>query len=270
MRIELDGATTDASLTLPDGPVRGGCVALHPAGEGARDQPLLRHLAALLPRLGVAVLLHDRRPAPPGQDVPLEVQAADGLRVARALRAKVGDVPVGVWGWSQGAWAAALAAERDPAVAFLVVVASCGVSPAAQMRFGTARRLRDAGHGEDAVAELLRTRRAHEDALRGQLPREDAQAVLDGVAGRPWRHLAWLPDRLDPEDRWPDLDHDPAASFAATRCPVLAVWGEDDSWVPVDASEAVWRVARPDGLTVLRLPGVGQGPSRATAGTSPP
>lgn len=88
------------------------------------------------------------------------------------------------------------------------------------------------------------------------------QRLLDHVAAQPWSDLAWLPDRMSPGDRWPDMDVDPRPVFAATACPVLAVWGEDDPWVPMPEpeSEAAWRAAAADRLTVLRLPGVGHGP----------
>lgn len=157
MQLDVDGVTLPLSLALPRGAVLGGLVALHPSQDPSRDQPLMRHLAATLPKHGVAVLLHDRRPSMDG-DVPLDVQAADALAVAAHLRESVGDVPIGMWGWSQGAWAAALAASIDRSVAFLVVVGSVGVTPAAQMRHGTAEHLRRAGFGENDVAELLVSR----------------------------------------------------------------------------------------------------------------
>lgn len=257
---DLNGLRRTVTLALPAGPVRGGCVALHPANDGSRQQSLMHHLADTLPDHGIAVLLYDRRPSPNGEDVPLRVQASDALAAAGVLRSHVGGVPVGMWGWSQGAWAAALAASMDTSVAFLVVVASVGVTPAAQMRHGTAEHLRRSGFEEDAIAELMRVRALYEDAHRGLATRDEAQQALDSIATRPWRHLAWLPDRLAREHAWADLDFDPEPVFAATRCPVLAVWGEDDPWLPVDDSEAAWGRAAADRLTVLRLPGVGHGP----------
>lgn len=259
MHHDVVGARLQLSLTKPDGPVTGGVVALHPSEDPSRTQSLLEHLATALPPFGVAVLLHERRPWPGGRDVPLGVQAEDALAVADRLRAEVGDVPVGLWGWSQGAWAASLAAA-DSATAFLVVVASVGVSPAAQMRYGTAERLRRAGFGSDAVEELLTVRLAYESALRGDSEPAQAQARLDQIAHRPWRHLAWLPQQVPPTGTWADMDFAPEPVFARTRCPVLAVWGEDDPWVPVDDSEAAWRRAAGDRLSVLRLPGTGHAP----------
>ncbi len=258
--LELEGATVPVSLFVPEGVVRGGLVALHPSDDPSRLQPLLMHLSTVLPRHGVAVLLHDRRSTPnPSRDVPLQVQAQDAHAVAAALRDVVGEAPVGFWGWSQGAWAATLAAAQSDA-AFLVLVGSAGVSPAEQMRWATCEHVREQGYGEAAVAQLSHARFTYEAALRGDAPPAEAQAALEGVAGEPWSHLAWLPDHFDGVGAWIDMDFDPAAALSRTNCPVLAVWGEDDEWVPVDASEAAWRAAAGARLTVLRLPGVGHGP----------
>ena len=121
-----------------------------------------------MPR-GVAVLRFDRRPSSAG-DVPFEIQADDALEALGELRAQpeTGSAPLGLWAWSQGAWAAAVAAARSPDVAFLVLLAACGVSPAEQMRYGTAEQLRRNGYDDDRnrCASWPSSARALEDALR--------------------------------------------------------------------------------------------------------
>jgi hypothetical protein len=101
-QVRLRGVTVPVTLAVPRCDVRGGLVALHPADDPRRNQPLLRHLAEVLPEHGVAVLLHDRRPATElsGDTVPLRLQAEDAHAVAAALREALGPVPVGFWGWS--------------------------------------------------------------------------------------------------------------------------------------------------------------------------
>jgi uncharacterized protein len=90
-------------LTVPDGPVSGGLVALHPASDGSWRQFLFEHLVdTVLPR-GIAVLRYDRRSSPSGKDVPFVVQAEYALEALAALGYEVDDVPVGLWAWSQGA-----------------------------------------------------------------------------------------------------------------------------------------------------------------------
>lgn len=260
--LAAEGADLPATLTLPEGPVAAGIVPLHPASDGSRRQLLFDHLADTVEPRGLAVLRFDRRPSSRDEDVPFEVQADDALLALGALRDEVGDVPLGLWAWSQGAWAAALAAARLPEIAFLVLLAACGVSPAVQMRYGTAEQLRRNGYGdEDALRELAELRAALEDALRDRGRLDTAQAVVDRHAERPWFPLAHVPRTLDPAADWPDMDFDPAPVLASVRCPVLLFYGEEDEWTPIEPSIAAWERSGNEKLTVVRLPGADHAPT---------
>jgi pimeloyl-ACP methyl ester carboxylesterase len=260
---ELTVAGLAATLTLPEDPVRGGVVPLHPASDGSRRQFLFDHLADTLVPRGVAVLRFDRRPSSAG-DVPLESQADDALQALRELHAQpeIGSAPLGLWAWSQGAWAAAVAAARSQDVAFLVLLAACGVSPAEQMRYGTAEQLRRHGHGDDqALNELAELRAALEDAVRDRNRFAASQAVIDHYADRQWFPLAYVPRTLDPAADWVDMDFDPAPTLARVRCPVLLFYGEEDAWTPIEPSIAAWERAGNRNLTVVRLPGTDHTPT---------
>jgi uncharacterized protein len=258
------GTELPATLTLPDGRVRGGVVPLHPASDGSRRQFLFDHLADTLAPRGLAVLRFDRRPSPNDEDIPFTTQADDALEALRLLRAQpeVGSMPLGLWAWSQGAWAAALAATRSPEVAFLVLLAACGVSPAEQMRYGTAEQLRRNGYGDaEALAELAELRGALEDALRDPGRIDAAQAVVDRYADRPWFPLAYVPRTLDPAADWPDMDFDPGPVLASVRCPVLLFYGEADEWTPIEPSIAAWQRSGTEELTFVRLIGADHAPT---------
>jgi pimeloyl-ACP methyl ester carboxylesterase len=263
---ELTVADLPATLSLPETLTRGGLVPLHPAGDGSRHQFLFEHLVETLVPREIALLRFDRRPSPEDEDVPFAVQADDALEALRVLREHIGSAPVGLWAWSQGAWAAALAAARSQDVAFLVLLAACGVSPAEQMRYGTAEQLRRNGHGDDeALGELAELREALEDAVRDPGRLAAAQALVDRYAERPWFPLAHVPRTLAPSADWPDMDFDPAPILADVHCPVLLFYGEDDEWTPVEPSIAAWRRAAAKAgdteLTVVRLPGTGHAPT---------
>lgn len=263
LKVESDGTELPATLTLPADRVRGGIVPLHPASDASRQQFLFEHLTETLVPRGVVVLRFDRRPSPTGEDVPFAVQADDALRALHTLRAQpeVGSAPIGLWAWSQGAWAASVAAARSEEVAFLILLAACGVSPAEQMRYGTAEQLRRHGHGEDAQRELAELRGALEDALRDRGRRESAQALVDRYADRPWFPLAYVPRTLDPSAHWRDMDFDPAPILAEVRCPVLLFYGEQDEWTPIEPSIAAWRRGGSADLTVVRLAGTDHAPT---------
>ncbi|WP_033337884.1 alpha/beta hydrolase family protein [Catenuloplanes japonicus] len=251
MELLIDGRLP-ATLDTPAGP-RGAVVVLHGAGEPQRSYFLYAHLARVLPAAGVAVLRYDRRPWKHG-DVPFDVQAADAVAAVTEVRRRIGDVPVGLWAWSQGGWPAAeVAATHPDLVAFLVLVAVSGVSPARQMRFGTARQLLLRGYDESVLADLAALRTALEEARRGRMP--DAQQVVDRYADRPWFPLAYVPRDLR-AGTWDDMDYDPEPVIARVTCPVLLCYGESDEWTPAEDSIAVWeRAAATDDLTVSRLPG---------------
>src|SRR5207237_10738849 len=117
--------------------------------------PLYRHLHETLPPRGIGVATFDRRGDGESEGEPtrgrFEAQAADALAVAAALGAKC----VGLWGYSQGAWVAPLAATLSADVAFVITIAATGVTPAEQMLYANARQLAKAGYGP-AVLERAR------------------------------------------------------------------------------------------------------------------
>jgi uncharacterized protein len=256
------GARLAASLTLPEGSCRAAAVALHPADDPSREQFLFEHLARVLPERGVAVLRYDRRASPPDRDVPCQLQAEDLAHGLTALTEVTGPVPTGLWGFSQGAWVALLTAARRADIAFLVLVGCSAVSPARQMRYGTAEQLRRAGFGPGCLAELARLRAAYEGYERGRLARPQAQQVVDAYAGRAWFGLSWVPRILPEAPDWDDMDFDPAVSISQIRCPVLAFYGADE-WVPVPESIGIWRAAYPDParLAIHELPGTAHHPT---------
>lgn len=257
----LVAETLRGALTTPASAVRAGLVALHPAGYPSRDFPLLRHLADALPGHGVAVLRFDRRaPRTPGGDVSLHAQAADAISAVGELRAATSpDLPVILWGFSQGAWVAMIAAHQA-AVAGIVLVGASGVSPAAQMRYTSTRQVREAGFGEEDVAEMLAIRGLWEDALRAG-DAEGAQRALEQASGRPWLAAAWLPEpgEVDPDEDEFEFDFDPGPVIRSLPCPLLAVIGDDDRWVPLAESVAVLATA-PD-VELLYVPGGDHAPT---------
>ncbi|HKC77035.1 MAG TPA: alpha/beta hydrolase [Gaiellaceae bacterium] len=259
---ELTVGDLPATLSLPDGPARAGVVPLHPAADGSREQYLFEHLVDTVVPRGVAVLRFDRRPPDADEDIPFEVQADDAVRALRLLRAEIGSAPVGLWAWSQGAWAAVLAASRSSEVAFLVLLAACGVSPAEQMRYGTAEQLQRNGYADArSLGELAELRTAFEDFLRDRSRLAASRAVIDRYADRPWFPFAHVPPTLDPADDWSDMDFDPAPILAGVHCPVLLFYGEEDEWTPIEPSIAAWREAGSTDLTVVRLPGTDHAPT---------
>jgi uncharacterized protein len=258
LRIERDGFTLAGSYS-PAGQTA--LVAVHGAGEGTRESPLLRHLHELLPPHGIGVVTFDRRgegestgDATRGR---FDLQADDALAVLRAIDAE----RVGLAGYSQGGWVAPIAATLSDEVAFLVLVASIGVTPSEQMMVACERQLRLAGYGDDVVERALDLRRRFEHWIHTTAPQPDEALAADlwAAIDEPWAGQLWLPPTLLDEEGvglWIDeMDFDPRPIFARVRVPTLSFYGADDSWAPVEASADAWREARGDEVDVVVVPG---------------
>lgn len=216
-------------------------VALHGAGDGTRDSsPLYGNLHETLPPRGIGVATFDRRGEGESEGEPtrgrFEAQARDGLAVAAAL----GTDSVGLWGFSQGAWVAPLAATLSADVAFVVTIAATGVTPAEQMLYANQRQLELAGYSPEVV-EWARTLRLQLEAwVHDAGPPPNLTEAID----EPWFPLTYLPPSTFDEEAkqvWiAEMNFDPRPVFAAVRVPVLAFYGELDSTSPVEPSVAAW------------------------------
>ena len=255
LKIERNGFALAASYS-PAG--EKAVVALHGAGEGTRESPLYTHLHELLPPAGIGVVTFDRRgegestgDATRGR---FDLQADDAVAVLRAVDAE----RVGLWGISQGGWIGPIAAAGSDEVAFLVLVASTGVTPSEQMMYAVERQLRIAGYGDDVVERVLDLRRRFEANVHSPGPDDELAADLMSALDEPWVGLLWLPPTLlDEESRglWiEEMDFDPRPSFAQVRVPTLCFYGAADSWTPVEPSVEAWRAARGDDVEIVVIP----------------
>ena len=234
-------------------------VALHSANEGTRRSRVYRHLHELLPPAGIGVVTFDRRGEGNSTGEPsrgrFQVQVEDALAVVGAL-----DVTrIGLWGLSQGAWIGPLAAVASAEVAFLVLVASTGVTPSAQMMYAVGCQLRLAGHGS-VVDDVLDLRRRFEAWVHVPDP-DGARALaseLRSASDTAWWPHAWLPDDLPDAEgrrRWiEEMDFDPVPAFAGVTVPTLLIYGAADSWTPVAPSVAAWRAACAGDIEIVVIP----------------
>jgi uncharacterized protein len=271
LRVESAGASLAVTYTSA-GPTA--LVALHGAAEGTRDFTLYRHLHDVLPSAGIGVATFDRRGEGQSSGEPsrgrFDAQADDALAVVRAL----GVPRVGLWGFSQGSWVAPFAAVRSDEVAFLVLLAATGVTPAEQMRYAVREQLERAGYGDDVIARALALRVQFGEWLRSGRNVVPLKAALQVSSDEEWWKLAFLPtpNTLNESIRRRICDEmffDPKPVIARVRVPTLLIYGDDDSWTPVQASVDVWRRARQDAVDVVVVRGTGHEPKLASGTISP-
>jgi pimeloyl-ACP methyl ester carboxylesterase len=258
LRVERDGFALAGSYS-PAGETA--LVALHGAAEGTRDYALYRHLHEVLPSAGIGVVTFDRRgegeSTGDGTRGRFDLQVEDALAMLQAVEVE----RVGLWGISQGGWIGPLAAAASDDVAFLVLIASTGVTPAEQMMYAVERQLRLAGYGDGVVERALDLRRRFEEWVHTRAPEPDERLAADLWAGldEPWWGQVWLPPTLLDEESvrlWTEeMDYDPRPAFAHVRVPTLLFYGDADSWTPVEDSVDAWRAARGSEVEVVVVPG---------------
>jgi len=273
VRVDSGGATLVGSYSRAGSTA---VVAVHGASEGTRDWYLYRHLHDVLPPAGVGVVTFDRRGEGASSGEPsrgaFAVQAEDALALVDVIDAD----RVGLWGISQGGWVAPLAATRSKRIAFLVLLATPGVTPAAQMRYAVAEQVRRAGFGAGVVARAVALREQAERWVRGEdVPGLDGE--LAAARREPWWRLAFLPDGLPPEHEADsarraiaeEMFFEPEPVFGQVRIPTLLFYGDDDGWTPVEPSIAAWRRARGDQVEIVILAETGHEPRLPSGSISP-
>lgn len=265
------------TLFIPGSPgPHAAVVLLHGSGPQTRESPIY-YFADQFARNGIAALIYDKRNT--GRtDIPATQQgggtlsdfandAAAAIRYLRAFPAIVDPRRIGLWGSSEGAWIAPMAAERIEGVAFLVLVSGGGVSPARHALHDEEVRLRARGlNGTEFRRAMALVRLAHE-YVRSQ---SDAdwnrfERQLDQSRGESWfpaidSFPIKLP-RLSPAWKDPDLDYDPVPLLERLRVPVLVVLGAEDEVTPITArvTRAALRKAGNTDYLVRQIPGADHG-----------
>ncbi len=240
------GVTLSGTLYVPK--VEGripAVIVFHAASSPTRDNPLYVHLAEMLPPLGIAVFVFDRRGSGKSggtiENTDYTTLADDGISAQRMLAqdTRIDARRIGFWGLSQGGWLSLLAASRSPQAAFAIAISAPMTTPDVQMNFAVANILRIKGYSQSDVDQAIATRSAVDDFLRGRRDRASTQRMLDAATIKPWFVHTYLDKTFrDPDQSgWAkEMRHDPLATLAAVKQPTLVVYGSADPWVPVQIS----------------------------------
>jgi pimeloyl-ACP methyl ester carboxylesterase len=276
--IEVGGYRLAATLWTPPGPgPHPAAVELHGAGPGLRSD-YIATVREAFSRGGLAVLAWDR----PGcgestgdwQRQTLEQRAEEAIAAVHFIQQhpEIDPARVGLWGQSQGANVASLVAARSSEVAFVAATSPAGITLAELQVYGLERWLRAEDTPEEQIRAAIDCARAIQDANRRGESYAKVEADMLGPARRePWGRYLTSPPMPNAEtwEYWrargglPDQDLDPVAIWEYVRCPVLAVWGERDTVMPVSEvalrTAAALAVAGNRDAAVRVFPGAGHG-----------
>jgi pimeloyl-ACP methyl ester carboxylesterase len=249
IRFEANGNSLTGVLVLPATP------GPHPAivfvnGSGGADRTgngvfpyLWRHFA----RQGFACLSWDR-PGVGQSSGDFETQsfpdrAAEALAAVRWLRARSdirGD-QVGLWGFSQGAAVAPLAASESSDVAFVIEVSGHQLPAWQQDLYRVEAELKADGFSKADIAKAMEIARLRMGLMRDAGHFEELDETQKEWMGRPWFAYVHVCDRKRFESGQLTVQFDPGPCWEKVCCPVLAIHGEKDTSTPPDLSLAAIR-----------------------------
>lgn len=244
-----DAVSLEGTLSVPedDGPHPAIAIA-HSSGGGSRDEPYYRFHADWFARSNIATLRFDRRGSGAStgsfETADFGDLADDLLAGVDRLRRHddIDSARIGVWGHSQGGWIGPEAVSRSTDIAFCVIVAGAGVSPAEQMTFYTRRQLEKQGYDEGAIEEAIALRELVDDYYRGVLSKSRLLNAIDEAKDEPWCTTSRddIPEDVTVTKWYHELDYDPVPALEAVGQPTLVVCGGADRLMPNEDSVPVW------------------------------
>lgn len=220
-------------------------VVTHSASSPLGNASLYDHLKAMLPALGIAVFTYDRRGS--GQSGTRDAGgnfttlADDAVAAVQSLKSdpRIDPKRIGTWGLSQGGWISPLAASRSGDIAFVISVSAPVVTADVQMIFSSTNHLRANGYAQADIDQMVATRKAVDDYMRGTASREAAQRLVDGAKTKPWFKYLYMGETV--RDRavsgWrKEIENDPLTNLTSVAVPTLILYGAHDAVVPVAES----------------------------------
>ena len=219
-------------------------------GDGPRDRSFSGYYNAIFQaflQIGVGCLSWDKpgvgqstSPYGPYQrDKPQSFYQRSGeLRKAidyLKARSDIDPEQIGCWGISQAGWIMPMVAAQSPDIRFIIAVTCPAQSAIIQSDYATRLRLMASGISEDSIKRVL----AYEQAENKLLPNPHPSMAF-------WQFLAGKPNRW-PEQYARSADDDgsflidPLPYWRTIRCPVLAIFAQNDQNVNPTVSADLYR-----------------------------
>jgi len=243
--------TIGGTLILPEG-TGGHPVIIVTPGDYGTNRNQLRLWAHNYVSHGIAAFVFDSRGA--GESTgevggnSFSDLANDVLACVQALKAR-GDIEpggIGLFGFSNSAWTASLAASRSPDVAFLILQSLSAVTPAwKQEVFRAETQLRVDGFSESVVKQGADFMRMKFEVARTGEGWDRLQAIMQDPANQRWIPYTNPPSSLERTrlNYKNAMTYDPVPALQALGIPVLALWGDKDTFVPAPQSISIFKQA---------------------------
>lgn len=252
-------------------------VLAHGAGDSKRSFSVYTFYAKYFSERGIAVFVFDKRGVGDSEGTYTEGEIhfdslADDLAAAFKFASHLPVVSKkrsGILGISQAGWVIPLAMQKIDTLAFVVNISGPSVPPYYSDEFYDGNELRDDGFTEEEIRDIAEYKRTIARYVGTFDNRGAALAAKERYKERPWFNKLGFTPTLAPEEtlRLPRYNHyrreafDPAPYWNKPSVPVLCLFGDKDSHIPVDTIarrfEALFREKKFTDYTVQRYPDAG-------------
>ncbi len=242
------GVTLGGTLILPTSKGRFPVVIVTP-GDFGSNRNQLRMFAHNFVSRGIGALIFDSRGAGESTGVAnsnsFSDLADDVLAAVEKLknRTDVNPQVIGLFGFSNSTWTVSLAASRSKDVAFLILQSFIGVEPWKQDIFRALTQLRVDNFPESTIKRAADFMQMKFEVARTGEGWDKLQAIMEKSAGERWLSYTNMSRSLERLRQLYQtvMTYDPVPALENLRIPVLAYWGGNDSYVPVEETIKIFK-----------------------------
>lgn len=242
--------TLGGTLILPPKTGRHPVVIITP-GDFGTNRNQLRWWAHNYASRGIAALIFDSRGAGASGGSSgfnkFEDLADDLIAGVKMLKTRTDINPkqIGLFGFSNSAWIVSLAASRSKDVSFLILQSFSGIPPHKQEIFRAETQLRVDKFPESTIKQGADFMRLKFEAARIGTGWEEIAKIMDRSRGEGWLAYTNPPRSLEVLQRYwqSTANYNPALALENVKIPVLAFWGENDTYVPTQESMLIFKQA---------------------------
>lgn len=155
---------------------------------------------------------------------------------------------IGLWGISQGGWILPLAASMSTDVAFLIPISGPGITPKEQGQYANEHFFKASGLSEKDVERAKDFMATFDKLAQEDAPTQKVFELIEKFKNDAWfRVIAPAVGDFSKAFAFSKNlareNYDPVAILEKVRCPVLAIWGEEDMLVPAQKSKEIFEQA---------------------------
>lgn len=173
--------------------------------------------------------------------------ANDVLAGVNALKTRddINQQKIGLFGFSNSTFTVTLAASRSKDVSFLILQSLVGVPGWKQESFRAETQLRVDGYPESTVKQGANFMRLKYEVARTGEGWEQLQAIMEKSRDERWLAYTNPPNNLERLRSVYEsiMTYDPVPALEKLKVPILAIWGDKDTYLPVAESVAAFKQA---------------------------